>query len=255
MTQTITHTCAGCSAAFVGSPGELPPGWERTAQGLACGDCLSGQFHQRELPIAAAASTWERCETAVELLSGAYVDLADPDCSVVQPIDIAAGLRAPRFCGQTRQFYTIAQHCCLVLRLVGPTARALGGEKGLQLRRCALMHDAAEAIIHDVTRPLKIQLPDYQRIERLFETRLATAIGWEWTEFRRVTVKRADIAALAIEQRDIKGSTDAWPIFDGLDREALKSITIRRAWQPDEAQDRFLEAYADLFPTEERLAA
>ena len=224
MTQTITHTCAGCSAAFVGSPGELPPGWERTAQGLACGDCLSGQFHQRELPIAAAASTWERCETAVELLSGAYVDLADPDCSVVQPIDIAAG-------------------------------RALGGEKGLQLRRCALMHDAAEAIIHDVTRPLKIQLPDYQRIERLFETRLATAIGWEWTEFRRVTVKRADIAALAIEQRDIKGSTDAWPIFDGLDREALKSITIRRAWQPDEAQDRFLEAYADLFPTEERLAA
>ena len=185
----------------------------------------------------------------------AYVDLADPDCSVVQPIDIAAGLRAPRFCGQTRQFYTIAQHCCLVLRLVGPTARALGGEKGLQLRRCALMHDAAEAIIHDVTRPLKIQLPDYQRIERLFETRLATAIGWEWTEFRRVTVKRADIAALAIEQRDIKGSNDAWPIFDGLDREALKSITIRRAWQPDEAQDRFLEAYADLFPTEERLAA
>ena len=254
MTPHFQTECE-CGAVEYGTKGCLPAGWQLAEDKPRCADCQACEFHQRELPIADQGGDYERTETAIALLSGAYLDLADPDCSVIKPIDIAAGLRAPRFCGQTRQFYTIAQHCCLVLRLVGPTARALGGEKGLQLRRCALMHDAAEAIIHDVTRPLKIQLPDYQRIERLFETRLATAIGWEWTEFRRVTVKRADIAALAIEQRDIKGSTDAWPIFDGLDREALKSITIRRAWQPDEAQDRFLEAYADLFPTEERLAA
>ena len=254
MTPHFQTECE-CGAVENSTIAALPAGWQLVEGKPRCADCQAGEFHQRELPIAAEASKWERCETAIPLLSGAYIDLADPDCSAIKPIDIAAGLRAPRFCGQTRQFYTIAQHCCLVLRLVSPTARQLGGEKALQLRRCALMHDAAEAFIHDITRPLKIQLPDYRRIERRFETRLAKAMGWEWTEFRRVTVKRADIAALAIEQRDIKGSNDAWPIFDGLDRDALKTITIRRAWQPDEAQDRFLAAFGDLFPTEERIAA
>jgi uncharacterized protein len=253
MNQSVTLECGGCGRLHNSPTGTMPAGWslDSELEKPLCGDC-SAAGAQRDLQI---ANDHVRCETAIPLLSCAYIDLAYPDCSLVQPIDIAAGLRAPRFCGQTRQFYTIAQHCCLVLRLVAPTARSLGGEKGLQLRRCALMHDAAEAIIHHITRPLKIQLPDYRRIERLFEARLAAAMGWEWTEFRRVTVKRADIAALAIEQRDIKGISDAWPIFDGLDREALKSITIRRAWQPDEAQDRFLEAYADLFPTGARKAA
>lgn len=254
MKKGYTFECH-CGQTENRSSVSLPVGWTLNDGIIRCADCTNGEFHQRELPIAQRESTMERCETAIPLLSGAYIDLADPDCSVITPIDIAAGLRAPRFCGQTRQFYTIAQHCCLVLRLVNPVARQLGGEKGLQLRRCALMHDAAEAFIHDITRPLKIQLPDYRRIERRFETRLAAAMGWEWTEFRRVTVKKADIQALAIEQRDIKRLGDAWPIFDGLDRDALKGITIKRAWQPDEAQDRFLEAFADLFPTEERLAA
>lgn len=255
MKPLIPHACTGCGATFVDHSDKTPPGWERTPQGLLCGDCLTGEFHQAELPIEASAAKWQRCETAMPLLSGAYIDLADPDCSVIRPIDIAAGLRAPRFCGQTRQFYTIAQHCMLVLRLVSPIARQLGGEKGLQLRRCALMHDAAEALIHDITAPLKRQLPDYRAIEARFETRLADRFGWSWTAFRRDTVKAADLQALAVEQRDLVGSNDRWPALDKVDREELRTIQITRCWQPDEAQERFLFAFEDLFPTEERMAA
>ena len=254
MTPHFQTECE-CGAVEYGTKGCLPAGWQLAEDKPRCADCQAGEFHQRELPIADQGGDYERTETAIALLSGAYLDLADPDCSVIKPIDIAAGLRAPRFCGQTRQFYTIAQHCCLVLKLVSPIARQLGGDKGLQLRRCALMHDAAEAFIHDITRPLKIQLPDYRAIEARFETRLADAFGWDWTPFRRDTVKAADLQALAIEQRDLVGNIDAWPVLDRVDRERLRCISIGRAWHPDEAQDRFLAAFEDLFPTEERIAA
>ena len=254
MTQQVSFECE-CGSIEYRPTAEIPSAWRLVEGRPVCGDCLAGEFHQRELPMVDQGGDYERTETAIALLSGAYLDLADPDCSVIKPIDIAAGLRAPRFCGQTRQFYTIAQHCCLVLKLVSPIARQLGGDKGLQLRRCALMHDAAEAFIHDITRPLKIQLPDYRAIEARFETRLADAFGWDWTPFRRNTVKAADLQALAIEQRDLVGNTDAWPILDRIDRDQLAGTKIGRCWHPDEAQDRFLTAFEDLFPTEERIAA
>lgn len=250
MTQTVRHECSRCEVAHYWRADQLPPRWSSAAGAPVCADCAV----QPELPIAAGAAHM-RTETAMRLLSGAYLDIADPDCSVVEPADIAAGLRNARFCGQTRAFYTIAQHSLLVLRLVAPIARSVGGEKGLQLRRCALMHDAAEGIIHDITRPLKIQLADYRAIEARFETRLAARFGWEWTDWRRETVKRADLQALAIEQRDLIGDVDDWPILDTVDRDQLTSIQITRCWHPDEAQDRFLGAFEDLFPTEERKAA
>ncbi|KNH02639.1 hydrolase of hd superfamily [Qipengyuania citrea LAMA 915] len=255
MRPIVHHTCVECGAAFIDHADKTPPGWERAPQGLVCADCLTGEDRQSELPIEPSDDRHARTETAIALLSGSYLDLADPDCSVIHPIDVAAGLRQPCFCAQTRQFYTIAQHSMLVLRLISPIARHLGGEKGQQLRRCALMHDAAEAFLHDITRPLKIQLPDYRAIEARFELRLADHFGWSWTDFRRETVKRADLQALAIEQRDLVGSTDDWPILDSIDRTELRSIQITRCWQPDEAQERFLFAFEDLFPTEERMAA
>jgi len=250
MAQPAIYECAACDATFHGGQDAIPHGWRRVEGRLTCGDCAPV-----DLPCARSDERLIVTETSMPLLSGAYLDLADPDCSVVQPIDIAAGLRQPRFSAQTSGFYTIAQHSLLVLRLVSPIARSLGGEKARQLRRCALMHDSAEAIIHDITSPLKRQLPDYRAIEARFEARLAERFGWSWTDFRRDTVKRADLQALAIEQRDLIGSTDAWPILDRVDRDQLTSIKITRCWHPDEAQDRFLGAFADLFPNEERMAA
>lgn len=258
MTQAASYECATCSVGNLSIDGSLPAGW-RIVQGAAiCADCdLFAQAAKNEAERPARqAEDYVRCETAIPLRSGSYLDLADPDCRVIAPIDIAAGLRQPRFGAQTREFYTIAQHSLLVLRLVSPVARQLGGEKGLQLRRCALMHDAAEAFIHDIVTPLKRQIAgDYRPIEARLEQRLAARFGWSWTDFRREQVKLADLQALAIEQRDLVGRTDPWPILDRIDRAALGSVKITRCWHPDEAQDRFLAAFEDLFPTDERLVA
>lgn len=251
--QPFTFICDDCDTECRNTVAALPHGWTRKGDRVICASCSPVE----RPPVAsyAPARVSDRCETAIPLLSGARLDLADPDCSVIALIDIAAGLRQPRFTAQTRDFYTIAQHSLLVLRLVGPIARKIGGQKGLQLRRCALMHDAAEAFIHDITTPLKRQLADYRAIEARLETRLQRRFGFEFTPYRRDAVKLADLQALAIEQRDLLGREDPWPILDRIDRDQLRSVKITRVWSVDEAQGRFLEAFEDLFPTTERNAA
>ena len=88
------------------------------------------------------------------LQSGAWFDFLDPESSDFAIEDIAAGLsNICRYAGQCSGFYSVAEHSLLVSEVAFDHAYA------------ALMHDAAEAFIGDVTRPLKQLLPDFKRIE------------------------------------------------------------------------------------------
>ena len=133
-------------------------------------------------------------DTRIMLASGTLFDLANPEGSEIHLYDIAYGLgRVCRFAGHTGRYYSVAEHCCHVGRLV-PVA----------LGRAALLHDAAEAIIGDVTRPLKRMLPEYRAIE----ARLEAAI---YARFRidlpageaKEAIKRADNAMCAKEAREL----------------------------------------------------
>ncbi|WP_407605347.1 NAD(P)-binding domain-containing protein, partial [Pseudomonas aeruginosa] len=69
--------------------------------------------------------------------------------------DIAHGLAYQcRFNGQTQVFYSIAQHSLIVASLVPPP-----------LRLAALLHDAAEAYLGDMVKPLKVLLPEFAALE------------------------------------------------------------------------------------------
>lgn len=71
--------------------------------------------------------------------------------------DIARGLsHICRWGGQTRFFYSVAQHSLLVSFLC-------------ENKYAGLMHDAPEAYIGDMQRPLKIHYAEYQATESLLE--------------------------------------------------------------------------------------
>jgi hypothetical protein len=102
-------------------------------------------------------------DTRIMLVSGNLYDLAAPEASPVSLHDIAYGLgRVCRFAGHTSRFYSVAEHCVHVARLVP-----------LELGRAALLHDGSEALIHDISRPLKAMLPEYKVIEGRIEIDLA----------------------------------------------------------------------------------
>lgn len=90
-------------------------------------------------------------------VTGRRFDLSRPDPSDFVIFDIATGLaNLSRFTGQVWPFYSVAQHSMLVAGMVFPT-----------LRRRALMHDASEAYLNDMSRHLKHseQLAGYREIE------------------------------------------------------------------------------------------
>ena len=102
-----------------------------------------------------------------------------------------------RYNGLINRFYSVAQHSVLVCEL----AEATYG-KG-RISEAALMHDAVEAYLGDISRPFKALLPDYMRIEQHVENAIKTACDLPpdpavWKE-----VKRFDVMALFIEANHV----------------------------------------------------
>lgn len=164
------------------------------------------------------------------LYSGTYFDLLDPERSDLAIEDIAHGLsNICRFAGQCRRFYSVAQHCVHMADLIEPPHSY-----------AALMHDAPESVVGDVSRPLKDLLPDYRAIEACCEAAI----------FRRFNVpsplapevKIMDARMLATEQRQLMRNSDEWDYTRGLESLPLDIP----AWSPEQAKRQFMGRYLQL---------
>lgn len=162
-------------------------------------------------------------ETRIMLASGALFDLLDPSGSDFTLQDIAHGLaRVCRFAGQSNRFYSVAEHSVHVARLV-PVENA----------RAALLHDASEAFIGDVTRPLKALLPDYRAIEQrvecaIFERFLEGSPYVASGSDVQMAIKAADIAMCVVEARELMPSAPGYWSSIPVDPAAYKRAKVIR---------------------------
>jgi 5'-deoxynucleotidase YfbR-like HD superfamily hydrolase len=121
--------------------------------------------------------------------------------------DIAHSLaRQCRFAGHTRHFYSVAQHSVMVSRLVdrylpeSATAQSPKFKRALEL--AGLLHDATEAYLVDVPRPVKHMLLGYKEIEQRLHSVIFEWAGLpEWTEALPDIVKIVDRRLLLTEIR------------------------------------------------------
>lgn len=131
----------------------------------------------------------------IKLRSGKYLDLRDPRPDQFDFADIAGGLsKICRFGGQCEWFYSVAEHsyrCAFVARDDGLS---------VECQRAALMHDAAEAFIGDIVKPLKIMLPEYANVEFLMEAAIAMKFDIDFEE-HKAAVREIDHAMLIAERR------------------------------------------------------
>jgi uncharacterized protein len=157
----------------------------------------------------------------------------EPRIDAVAIEDIAHGLAYQcRFNGQTCEFYSIAQHSLVVAQLVPEP-----------LRFAALMHDAAEAYLGDMVKPLKVLLPQFAQIEEQVGCIIAATFGIDFSNY--APIKRADLIALATEKRDLMPhSTERWAYLD--DIRPLPEPLV--PMDPVSAKLAFLEAFAQLSP-------
>lgn len=144
--------------------------------------------------------------------------------------DIAHGLAYQcRFNGQTAAFYSVAQHSLLVAGIVPA-----------ELRLSALLHDAAEAYLGDIVKPLKLLVPQFSLIEK----QVAAIIGQRFGAFDldHPLIKAADLILLATEKRDLMpNSVEAWSSIKGV---APLAASIA-AQSPEAAKAAFLAAFEE----------
>lgn len=110
-------------------------------------------------------------------------------------IDIAHALSLMcRANGHIKHFYSVAQHCLNCSREA--EARGLSEE----IRLACLLHDASEAYISDITRPIKRSLPQYLEFEEALQNQIYDKFGLSHlTEEDFLQVKEIDDCLLYYE--------------------------------------------------------
>lgn len=102
--------------------------------------------------------------------------------------------------GHYSSFYSIGAHC------LNCYEEACARRESPRVKMACLLHDACEAYISDITRPVKQYLKDYQDIEeRLSNVIYERFLGSPLTEYERTMVKLIDDAMLYYEFLEFTG--------------------------------------------------
>ena len=167
----------------------------------------------------------------ISTFSGLQFWPLDPDPEKILIEDIAHALAHQcRFGGHAWKFYSVAEHSVYVSRLCQPE-HALWG----------LLHDASEAYLVDIPRPLKL-LPEfaaYRAAERQLQRIIAERLGLPPEQPASVT--EADDHMLWIEAHSLLGS-----IPDEAIRETRTPFEIAEPLLPAKAERLFLRRFAEL---------
>lgn len=127
----------------------------------------------------------------IRTLSGLFIDIQFPTAEMIDIEDIAHGLAGEfRFGKQTKERYTVAQHCIEMSR-----------RAPFKLQLTALLHDAPEFVMGDMTKPLKILLDDYKRLENGLMKVIAQKYGIEFPFDPEI--KRLDTQLLEWEYKNL----------------------------------------------------
>lgn len=133
----------------------------------------------------------KQTKTCITTRSGQWFDILRPEDYTFDIEEIAHALsNLCRYTGHTNQFYSVAEHSVLVSRMVSD-GNALAG----------LLHDAGEAYLGDVSRPLKALLPEYKKIEDRVERSIANHFNLDFPFDPEV--KDADIRIYWQERQSI----------------------------------------------------
>lgn len=125
--------------------------------------------------------------------TGKKFHLFDPQLDEICIEDIAHALSLIcRFGGHLPEHYSVAQHSILVSQLV-PENLTLEG----------LLHDAEEAYIGDMVRPLKIEMPEFNVVTRNIQWKIIQKFELIFGLNNISFIKNADNQALFLEKREL----------------------------------------------------
>ena len=174
-------------------------------------------------------SRWHRGDWMQTYTGQQFYPLA-PRAEDVDLLDIAHALgMLCRYNGHTQRFYSVAEHCVLMSQAVAP-------EHALW----ALLHDATEAYVGDMIRPLKLNMPDYRKAEDLVMAAIAEKFGLDGVVMPP-EVKDVDTRILLAERNALLAeSPRPWSVHG-----APLDVEIQ-AWSPTQAKMAYLVRFSEI---------
>lgn len=168
----------------------------------------------------------------IRVFTGRLLDPLSPNPEDIDIRDIAHALaRMPRFAGHTHRFYSVAEHCLRCLQLVESKERY-----GLEV----LLHDASEAYLMDIPKPIKHRLPDYIHAEKKLENSIDIAFGLN-SLFYKKKIKEIDEIVLQEELVYLFEDMGVWmPSWYNVERKM------------QHVEDMFLEKFQKLWTLKEQ---
>jgi hypothetical protein len=167
--------------------------------------------------------------------SGKQISLKNPTSDQIDIRDIAGPLsKICRFGGHISTFYSVAQHSVLVASLAPDP-----------LKKAALLHDAAEAYLGDVIKPLKVMIgPAYEALETEFNYAISARFNIDLVHTYE-QIKQYDLQALELEFEALqKGNLQ--PLLSVFNEHGML-LFDHWAWDHKMAKTAFIALYHDLF--------
>jgi len=183
--------------------------------------------------------------TWIQTYTGRKFYPLDPNPEDVCIEDIAHALSLKcRFNGHCKQFYSVAEHSVRVSNLA---SQFVTPQCSARTALLGLLHDAGEAYLPDICRPIKDNiLVSHRRCRSFFRAvegylldAILSGLGVEHPSTSvAATIEHADMVLLATEARDLMGDPpQKWQIPD----ETLEERIV--PWSPSHAEDHFLMLY------------
>ena len=187
-------------------------------------------YWSREIDNEKAKGAW------IESFSGLRVyPLAMTEKMVVIE-DIAHALSMKcRYGGHCLKFISVAEHSVYV-------ANVLAQMDKLELIKWGLFHDAAEAYLPDVARPIKDHIQGFRAIEQQCERAIADKFNL-CPKYIPKDVKHVDTSVLYREKEVVMRDGPEWSKVDVI---PLPDLEIH-CWTPEEAEEQFMLMFNRLF--------
>jgi hypothetical protein len=182
----------------------------------------------------------------IQTFTGIQFYPLDPREEDVELDDIAHSLSMiPRYNGHTKKFYSVAEHSILLSNAVAP-----------QHALWALFHDAAEAYLIDVTKPVKsflfanihyhgetssnCEVVPIKTVENRILRVIADKVGLTWPPDDMVN--QADQRIVVDEKNQAYANNIGWDHTRG-----IRPLNIKlHFWSPEEAKKQFLARWAEI---------
>lgn len=175
----------------------------------------------------------------IETYSGIMIDPLNPDVELIRIEDIAHSLAMQcRFNGHCKKFYSVAEHSVNTLKV----AERLFSDQPL-IAKFALLHDASEAYLCDIPRPIKASFFKYLEWERSLSAMIYQQFVNEIpSKEEEELVLKADNMMLKTESF---GLAESKGLKWGLVEDKADDIRLF-CYSPEEAKQMFIEEFERL---------